>query len=369
MKVLLVEPNYEHPFPHLFILKAITFWRDQGAEVMWTKGYGIEASGYEPNMIQMTTPIFSWAVPNCIQLIKFYQEHYPRAKIEVGGVMATLHAKIFEAATGIKPFEGVHGGIINSRPAWEEFPKQKLCRVMITAGCGVGCGFCLVTPMYKAKSYEIFEWQSHFAERDYYHVIDDNFSQSIATIKGLGDRLLEFFSTWTKKKTFDLNSGVEPRSFNDSVAATVCQLPIKPIRTALDETSEADFTLKAIQILHQKGFDPRRIHVYLLYGWRDDIQDALYRLSILMPEGKPPIAVPMAMRFVPLDWFGGRFDYQPPQYHRLHYIDFARYVNQLKRHSLFSLTKRWTFKEFLERCESHNHSNDPILKGDISITR
>jgi hypothetical protein len=344
LKVLLVEPQYEHPFPHLFLLKAITFWRLQGAEVSWTRGYGIETS--DPDLIQMTTPIFSWAVPHSIQQVKFYRERFPKAKLEVGGVMATTHAKVYEDATGIKPFLGVHQGIVNCRPSWEDFPNEKLCRVEMTVGCNVGCGFCIVPKIEGTSVYEVWNWQTHFNPKaETNHVIDNNFSLSVSSIRGFGDRLLSFFQDF--KGTFDLNSGVEPQSFSERVADVVCALPIKPIRTALDEVKEADKALRTIEILHQHGFNANQIHVYLLYGWKDDIQDALYRLSLLVPEGKEPLATPFAMRYVPLDWFGERFDYQPPQYTREDYIQFARYVNMMKRRDLHS-KDRMTYKDFKE---------------------
>ncbi len=345
-KVLLVEPDYEHLFPHLFLLKAITFWRGQGAEVSWTRGYGLEIEGSQPDLIQITTPVFSWAVPNSIEQIKSFRERFPNTEIQVGGVMATTHSKVYEDTTGIKPFEGVHAGIMNSRPSWEDFPKERLCRVMTTYGCNVGCGFCIVPRAYKPLPVEVWEWRTHFNPRaETTHVIDDNFSLSITTIKGFGDRLLAFFQSF--KGTFDLNSGVEPQSFSERVADVVCALPVKPIRTALDETKEVDKTMKVLEILHQRGFKANQIHVYLLYGWKDDIEDALYRLNLLVPEGKEPLATPFAMRFVPLDWFGGRFDYQPPQYTREDYIQFARYVNMMKRRDLHS-KNRMTYKAFKE---------------------
>lgn len=359
MRILLVEPQYEHPFPHLFLLKAITFHRSQGNDVKWTRGYGIEYAGNAFDLIQITTPVFSWAVPNSIQLINWYTANFPNTKIEVGGTMGTVHSKIYEASTGIKPFQGVHSGIVNSRPAWEEFPKERLCRVQGSIGCNVGCGFCIVPRIYGTTTYEVWNWQSHFNERaEVNHLIDDNFSLSVATIKGYADHLLEFFANWkAEKKTFDLNSGVEPQSFTDRTADIICQLPIKPIRTALDETREAEKTLRAIEILHQRGFNANQIHVYLLYGFvkdgkpMDTIEDALYRLSLLVPEGKDPIATPFAMRFVPLDWFGDRFGYQPPQYSREDYIQFARYVNMMKRRDFHSKHKM-SYQQFKEWAKS-----------------
>jgi hypothetical protein len=362
MKVLLVEPAYDHPFPHLFTLKAITWWRAQDADVTWTKGMGIELGEDGYDLMQVTTPIFSWAVPDSFRLIRHYAARYPKAEIQVGGVMGTLHASLYEKETGIRPFRGVHRGIIASRPAWEEFPGERVCRVMISAGCSVGCGFCLVTPMYGAQSWKIPGWQDHFAPREIWHVIDDNLSQSLLSIQGLADEVLEFWSR-PDRHPFDLNSGVEPRSFTDKVADVMVQLPIHPWRTALDEASETAYTTRAVEMMVARGVPAKSIHVYLLYGWKDDLSDALARLDALLDLG----VVPFAMRFVPLDWFGGRQEYRPPHWHPLHYIDFARYVNQAKRKSLASMRRKWPFRWFLENCQSHDHKDDPLLRGEVSV--
>jgi len=273
MNVLLVEPVYDHPFPHLFTLKAITYWRSQGESVRWTKGNAVE----------------------------------------------------------------------------------------ITTGCSVGCGFCLVPKLYGVRSRRVDRWQTHFADREIWHVIDDNLSQSMLSIPSLADDLLEFFGAAgpSHGHPIDLNSGIEPRSFTDEVADVLTQLPVHPWRTALDETSEAPYTLRAIEMMKQRGVDPKELHVYLLYGWKDDLADALHRLDLLLDAD----VTPFAMRFVPLDWFGGKLEYRPPHWYPLHYIDFARYVNQMKRRSLKS-ARRWSFRWFLENCTSHDHRDDPYLKGE-----
>lgn len=355
MRVLLVEPHYDHPFTHLFILKAITHWRGRGAEVSWTKGFGIETEGKSFDLVQITTPIFSWAMGTAIETILYYKQRYPQANFEIGGVLASNHPKLIEEKTGVRPHIGIHKEILNAAPSWDAFPKERLCRVQITVGCGVGCGFCLVPKMYGPRSYEVENWQSHFNDAlPIWHVIDDNLSQALTTISGLDDRLLAFCREHPHR--FDLNSGIEPRTFTEKVADVLTQLPIWPYRTAFDEVSEEKYVRRTIEALLQRGLSKQKIHVYLLYGYKDSLDDATYRLNVLFEYG----VVPFAMRYVPLDWFGPRQGYRPPEWDPLHYIDFARYVNQLKRHSLYS-NHRWTFTDYLAHCESHNHYDDPML--------
>ncbi len=337
MKVLLVEPAYDHPLPSLFIMKAMTYWRMEGEEVVATRGMGIETE--EPDLIQITFPIWSWAFEKGIATVKFYQGRYPKAEIQIGGVMATLHEKLVVERTGIKPHLGPVLAIEESRPDYTYPPSLRcdVAQVRAWIGCPKDCDFCMVTKAFGARLIPVRGWRSHWdASKRIWQWIDDN--ASVAPPEWW-EETADFFQAVGHK--VDQNSGNEPRWMTDRKTDALVRMPMSCYRTAFDEKDEEKFVRRFIEMLLQRGVPPSKIHCYLLFGFKDDIEDALYRFDILWGEYH---VMPFAMRMVPLDWSGGRWDYCPPHWERPDLINFARYVNQKK------MMKKMTWKQFKERA-------------------
>ena len=55
------------------------------------------------------TSLFTWDIDKVVKSIHFYQDNFPKSKIHVGGVAATLMPEKIKNETGIKPCQKING--------------------------------------------------------------------------------------------------------------------------------------------------------------------------------------------------------------------------------------------------------------------
>jgi len=332
MRVVLVDPRDLGRMPHLFTMKALTYWREQGADVTVSGRGTLDSFIERPDLVQITTPLFSWYLDESLDSVR--QWAATGCDVEVGGVLASNHTKAYEAL-GVRVRRGIWWEIEPSRPACEDFPDLPISRFFATHGCN-GCPLglrvdpdngepaCLVPRFEGRMLQEVPGWQDHICDRH-------------GGLRELMDNALNMAPTevlWRVReaitKPTNLSSGVEANTMNDRAGEILGPVPFRPWRTAFDETREERGVVRTIEILAANGVDPKRFHVYVLYGHQDDLEDAEYRVRRVFELG----AWPFAMRYVPLNHTDGKRTYLPPRWDRRDYIEFARWVNIQKRTGL-----------------------------------
>lgn len=329
MIVALVDPGDLGRMPHLFTLKALTYWRGQGVDVRVAGPHpSIEDFTDPPDLVQVTTPLFSWLMDESLASVRAWAAL--RSDIEVGGVLASNFPREFEAL-GIRVRPGIAWEIEACRPACCDFPDLPVSRFFATHGCR-GCPLglmidpdngqpaCLVPRFEGRELREVPGWEAHVCDRH-------------GGLRELMDNALNMAPPevlWHVRAAItrptNLSSGIEANTMDDRAGEILGPVPFRPWRTAFDETREEHGVVRTIEILAANGVPPERVHVYVLYGHRDDLPDAEYRVRRVLEMG----AWPFAMRYVPLNWFDGKRTYLPPNWERGDYIDFARWVNRQK---------------------------------------
>jgi len=94
----------------------------------------------------------------------------------------------------------------------------------------------------------------------------------------------------------DFNQGLDARLLTDHHAQRIAELDMVCVRLAWDDvTLEGEFR-KAFDHLLTAGFKPTRIFVYVIIGYKDSPDDALYRLQAVRDLG----GYPNPMRYQPL---------------------------------------------------------------------
>lgn len=95
----------------------------------------------------------------------------------------------------------------------------------------------------------------------------------------------------------DFNQGLDARLLNKHHAERLSELNLYAARLAWDNTkTESDF-MRAFELLKNTGIPASKIHVYILIGFDDNPEDALYRLNTVCSLG----AVTNPMRYQPID--------------------------------------------------------------------
>ena len=94
-KILLVEPEFPIPpksknhsnFLPIGLLKLASYYRKKGHKFKLIRGN--HPAGFYPDKI-LVTSLFTYWSDYVRESVQYYKKRYPKAKIEVGGIYATL---------------------------------------------------------------------------------------------------------------------------------------------------------------------------------------------------------------------------------------------------------------------------------------
>jgi len=171
-------------------------------------------------------------------------------------------------------------------------------------GCIRSCPFCIV-PVTEGPLVELHDWTPR-------PIVCDN--NLLACSKKHFDRVIDRLKPVQK---VDFNQGLDARLLTPRHADRLAELDTRYIRLAWDNTRDEKRILKAFETLRQAGFPARHICFYLLIGYDDTPQDALYRLRTvqnlkcrLFPMRYQPLDAPKRNCYVHPNWT----DYQLKRY-------------------------------------------------------
>jgi hypothetical protein len=307
MKILLVEPDYYTQYPPLGLLKLSTLYKSQGHEVRYVRGLEL-VTRFIPDEVKVTS-LFTWAWKPVWDAIEFYRALFPKAKISLGGIYASLtpdHAKqsgadevisaLIPAAENLMPdYELV--------PAWHT---EKQASIMFThRGCVRKCSFCAV-PKLEGSPFRIVESGrvKHLVHPAHKRIIlwDNN----ILGEPHWKDVLSELREIGLEA---DFNQGIDARFITEEVAAELATVNLPTIRIAYDFVGMREQIKNGILMLKKHLPKKRYRHVcsYVLYNYKDKPQDLFERIRDLLAWG---IAA-YPMRYQPLN---GDFAFKKDSY-------------------------------------------------------
>ncbi len=179
-------------------------------------------------------------------------------------------------------------------------------------GCIRKCPFCAV-PKIEGELRELGDWEPKST------VCDNNL---LACSKAHFDRVIDRLKLLSG---VDFNQGLDARLLTDYHAQRLTELKTKCIRLAWDDVRIESRFMAAFERLRKAGFPARHIRVYVLIGFDDTPEDALYRLQTIRTLG----AWPNPMRYQPLD-AQRRNEYVAPGWTEHELKRFARYWSRLR---------------------------------------
>lgn len=308
MKILLVEPAYYTQYPPLGLLKLSSLYKAEGHEVRFVRGLAL-VTRFVPDEIKVTS-LFTWSWKPVWEAIAFYRALFPKAKVSLGGVYASLtpeHAKQSGA-------HEVHTGLIAEAedlmpdysivPQWHA--EQAASILFSSRGCIRSCGFCAV-PKLEGKPFKIRPSThiQHLVHPDHRRVIlwDNNIlgeSHWPEAVKELMELGVEA----------DFNQGLDARLVTEEVAVALRDLKIPTIRFAYDFVNMRQQVKDAISRLREAGLNNRRVrHIscYVLYNYKDTPQDLFERVRDLLAWG----VAAYPMRYQPLN---GQYAFEKDSY-------------------------------------------------------
>lgn len=153
-----------------------------------------------------------------------------------------------------------------------------------TVGCPRSCAFCGV-PKIEGKFRELILWEPRPL------VCDNNL---LAASRAHFDRVIDGLKT---TEEIDFNQGLDARLMTPYVADRLRELDLKVLRFAFDHVSQEESVVNAIKLMRNLRFNKKKLRVYVLIGFQDSPEDALYRLRLVQSLGIRP----MPMRYNALD--------------------------------------------------------------------
>lgn len=181
-----------------------------------------------------------------------------------------------------------------------------------TRGCIRDCPFCIV-PKAEPEYLELAEWPVRpiVCDNNLLASSDRHFDTVIDKLKPL--------------QGIDFNQGLDARLMTKHHADRLAELDMRFVRLAWDWIGIEKQWMSAFETLRSAGFPKSKIKTYVLIGFNDTPDDALYRLEAVKSLGVDPFP----MRYQPLDSVK-RNQYVAPAWSESQLRDFTRYWSKLR---------------------------------------
>jgi len=312
--ILLVEPAYNNPYPSLGLMKISTWHKKKGDDVMLIKdnSHNSALDLFERNEkcykklkkhydIIYITSLFTYQAQYVIESIEYYKNKFPKARIRVGGIMATLMPEYIKEKTGIKPHIGLLRGAENCPPDYSWYPNLPYSISFTTRGCPRNCSFCAVRkhePEFKVKE----NWQEDIDITKRGIIFWDNNWLASPNFENDIKILMKFRKIGITH--IDFNQGLDCRLLDEDKVKLLSQIKIDPLRLAFDNHSEDGYIQKVIQLAHKYEFKDIRIYVLYNSEYNNDTPEYFYyRINEVNKLG----ALAYPMRYRPINSTNGQY--------------------------------------------------------------
>lgn len=243
--------------------------------------------------------VFSWQLPQALTRIQ--QPKFGETEFVVGGPAVKLNPEYLKGwATYGYDIPGM-------------LQKHNSYATKTSVGCIRNCSFCAV-PKIEGKLEELNDWPV-------LPIVCDNnlLACSQKHFDGVIDKLKHL--EWC-----DFNQGLDARLLTQHHADKFAELKNPQVRLAWDNTKDERYLLSSITKLRKAGIPRRKISCYVLIGFNDTPEDALYRLETLWYSLG---VAPNPMRYQPLD-SEKRNEYISEHWTNKELIRYMRYWSNLK---------------------------------------
>lgn len=273
MKVLLVEPDFPIPaksrnhshFLPIGLVKIGSYHKSQGDRVFLTRGQ--KRAGFVPELILITSLFTYWA-DEVHSAAEFYHKVYPSARIEIGGIYASLLPNECKKRS---PFTVVRKGLYrkgaaeNVKPDFSLLPQALDYQIIHTSrGCIRRCAFCgswKIEPDFTYKKTILPEIQKSKL------VFYDNNLLANPYIDVILEELAQFRPTKAQHLTCESQSGFDLNLLTAERARLLRNAYFKNPRIAWDGPyAEWPRVRKAVRLLKKVGYGRKDIFVFMIYN-------------------------------------------------------------------------------------------------------
>ncbi len=290
-------------------MKISTRLKQQNTEVEYFKGMkprtleDTTTGGYDHIYI---TSLFTYDSEITLDTINFYKKAYPKAKITVGGIFASLNPVLVEKRTGIKPFTGYSKeldllppdySLMKTDSKWDDYSY-----VFTSRGCVNTCPYCAV-PKLEPEPWINPNWRDAIDLEKPAVMISDNNLTGLPMSHFI--EVMDFLKEHELKVVFD--NGLDCRLFNEEHLEHIQGVKFLRggLRFAFDNMSQEGHIQRTLRMCREGGIAKNKFLVYVLFNFTDTPMEAEYRMRVPIELG----AESYPQRYVPLDKMSRRPSY------------------------------------------------------------
>ncbi len=208
-----------------------------------------------------------------------------------------------------------------------------------TRGCVNRCGFCAI-PKIEGEFRELPRSEWHPGPL----ICDNNL---LAASRPHFDAVIDALKPFSG---IDFNQGLDARLLTPHHASRIAELRLHRVRLAWDHIKTEGAVMDAIATLRQAGVPKSKVGCYVLIGFHDTPDDALYRLETLMRLGVQP----NVMRYLPIDKTVRRYVDPTTPWTDDELIRYMRYWNNLR------YVRSVPFAHFTNQIRKSNRGRTPL---------
>lgn len=282
MNILLVEPKFPTKtksknhcnFLPIGLLKLASYYRSNGHKIKLVRGnLDKKELKFRPDQIMVTSLFTYWSkyVRDCVQ---HYKGLYPKAKVVVGGIYASLmpeHCKEFTGCDGV--FVGVNEKAEKHHPAYDLISNPHPIDYQIvhtSRGCIRRCDFCgtwKIEPKFTYKkgikdevcSNKIIFYDNNLLANPYIKDILDE----IANTKYDGKSII-----------CETQCGFDGELLTPEVAKLIKKAKFVNPRMAWDgHYSQHKQIEKQLNMLVEAEYNRKDIYIFMIYNWEQDFRE------------------------------------------------------------------------------------------------
>lgn len=236
-----------------------------------------KSSGWKAGLIDWVegdtayiSAVFSWNLPDAYQRAVWYAAQ--GYTVHAGGPAVAYNP---EYLAGVAEIGGDYSDAVARHNPNATFTQR---------GCIRQCPFCIVPKIEMMGELDDWPIRPIVCDNNFLACSDRHFNSVVDKLKPL--------------KKVDFNQGLDARLMTKARAERLAELDMRVVRLAWDWIGMEKDYLKAVQLLKGAGFTDRHmIRTYILIGFNDTPEDALYRLRTVQALG----IWPNPMRYQPLD--------------------------------------------------------------------
>jgi len=280
MNILLVEPNFPIPpksknhcnFLPIGLLKLASYHKYLGDKIKLVRG-NENLARFEPDYIKITS-LFTYWSKYVWDSVKYYKERYPKARIIVGGIYASLMPSHCKRSGCDEVFVGVDKKAEKFKPAYE-LVNVDYQIIHASRGCVRRCKFCgtwKIEPEFiykKSINAEICSNRIIFYDNN---LLANPYIKDI--LRGLRNTRYNGKVVYSESQC-----GIDGRVLTPELARLLKQARFLYPRIAWDYAYKQHmFIERQINMLKNAGYIGKDIYVFMLYNYVQDYYEMLKKL-------------------------------------------------------------------------------------------